>query len=153
MFDKLHKMLLQLVRADPICRRLMSAPGVGPVVALTFRTCVDNPARFSRSKCVGAHYGLTPHLYQSGETARTGRVSRCGDVIMRSSLYEAALVLLTGPGRRNPIKAWGVAIAKRRGVQKAIVAVARRSREFSVSSSFKRFTWSPFRPPYSCRYR
>ena len=65
-FAKLHRMLLELVRTDPICRRLMSAPGIGPLVALTFRTCVDNPARFSRSKCVGAHYGLTPRLYQSG---------------------------------------------------------------------------------------
>ena len=74
-FAKLHRMLLELVRTDPICRRLMSAPGVGPIVALTFRTCVDNPARFSRSKCVGAHYGLTPRLYQSGEVARTGRIS------------------------------------------------------------------------------
>jgi len=54
-FAKLHRMLLELVRTDPICRRLMSAPGVGPIVALTFRTCVDNPARFSRSKCVCAH--------------------------------------------------------------------------------------------------
>jgi transposase len=63
-FAKLHRMLLDLVRADPICRRLMSAPGVGPIVALTFRTCVDNPARFSRSKCVGAHYGLAPRLWQ-----------------------------------------------------------------------------------------
>jgi transposase len=125
-FSKLHRMLLELVRTDPICRRLMSAPGVGPVVALTFRTCVDNPARFSRSKCVGAHYGLTPRLYQSGETARTGRISRCGDAMMRSSLYEAALVLLTGPGRWNPLKAWGIAIARRRGMQKAMVAVARK---------------------------
>lgn len=125
-FSKLHRMLLELVRSDPICRRLMSAPGVGPVVALTFRTCVDNPARFSRSKCVGAHYGLTPRLYQSGETARTGRISRCGDAMMRSSLYEAALVLLTGPGRWNPLKAWGIAIARRRGMQKAMVAVARK---------------------------
>ena len=74
-FAKLHRMLLELVRTDPICRRLMSAPGVGPIVALTFRTCVDNPTRFSRSKCVGAHYGLTPRLYQSGEVARTGRIS------------------------------------------------------------------------------
>ena len=89
-FAKLHRMLLELVRTDPICRRLMSAPGVGPIVALTFRTCVDNPARFSRSKCVGAHYGLTPRLYQSGEISRTGRISRCGDVMLRSSLYEAA---------------------------------------------------------------
>jgi transposase len=125
-FDKLHRMLLDVVRSDPVCRRLMSAPGVGPIVALTFRTCVDNPARFSRSKCVGAHYGLTPRLYQSGETARTGRISRCGDVMMRSSLYEAALVLLTGRGRWSALKVWGIAIARRRGMQKAIVAVARK---------------------------
>ena len=125
-FTKLHRMLLALVRTDPICRRLMSAPGVGPIVALTFRTCVDNPARFSRSKCVGAHYGLTPRLYQSGEVARTGRISRCGDVMLRSSLYEAALVVLTRPGRWNPLKAWGIAVARRRGMQKAIVAVARK---------------------------
>jgi transposase len=125
-FAKLHRMLLELVRTDPICRRLMSAPGVGPIVALTFRTCVDNPARFSRSKCVGAHYGLTPRLYQSGEVARTGRISRCGDVMLRSSLYEAALVVLTGRGRWNPLKAWGIAVARRRGMQKAIVAVARK---------------------------
>jgi transposase len=125
-FAKLHRMLLELVRVDPICRRLMSAPGVGPIVALTFRTCVDNPARFSRSKCVGAHYGLTPRLYQSGETARTGRISRCGDIMLRSSLYEAALVVLTGPGRWNPLKAWGIAVARRRGMQKTIVAVARK---------------------------
>lgn len=125
-FAKLHRMLLELVRVDPVCRRLMSAPGVGPIVALTFRTCVDNPARFSRSKSVGAHYGLTPRLYQSGEVSRTGRISRCGDVILRSSLYEAALVVLTGPGRWNPLKAWGVAVARRRGMQKAIVAVARK---------------------------
>lgn len=98
-FAKLHRMLLDLVQVDPVCRRLMSAPGVGPIVALTFRTCVDNPARFSRSKCVGAHYGLTPRIYQSGEISRTGRISRSGDVMLRSSLYEAALVVLTGPGR------------------------------------------------------
>src|ERR1700691_1833957 len=91
-------MLLDLVRVDPVCRRLMSAPGVGPIVAFTFRTCVDNPARFSRSKCVCAHYELTPRLYQFGEVSRTGRISRCGDVMLRSSVYEAALVVLTGPG-------------------------------------------------------
>jgi len=125
-FAKLHRMLLDLVRADPICQRLMSAPGVGPIVALTFRTCVDNPARFSRSKCVGAHYGLTPRLYQSGEVARTGRISRCGDAMLRLSLNEAALVVLTGPGRWNPLKAWGVAVARRRGMQKAVVATARK---------------------------
>lgn len=93
---KLHKILLDQVRSDPVCRRLMTAPGVGPVVALTYRTCVNYPARFGRSQCVGARYGLTPRLYQSGETMRVGRVSRCGDAMMRAALYEAALVLLTG---------------------------------------------------------
>jgi transposase len=124
---KLHKMLLDAVRADPVCRRLMTAPGVGPVVALISRACVDTPARFSRSKCVGAHDGLTPRLYQSGETSRTGRVSRCGDAMMRTALYEAALVLLTGPRSRwSRLKAWGMGVARRRGMQKAIVAVARK---------------------------
>jgi transposase len=124
---KLHKTLLEVVRSDPICRRLMTAPGVGAIVALTFRACVDNPARFNRSKCVGAHYGLTPRLYQSGETTHIGRISKCGDALMRVALYEAALVLLTGSRRRwNPLKAWGMAVAKRRGLQKAIVAVARK---------------------------
>jgi transposase len=124
---KLHKMLLDLVRDDPVCRRLMTAPGVGPVVALTYRACVDNPGRFDRSKCVGAHYGLTPRLYQSGETARVGRISRCGDAMLRASLFEAGLVLLTNPRIRwSPLKAWGMAVAKRRGMQKAVVAVARK---------------------------
>ena len=126
-FARLHKMLLDLVRADPICRRLMTAPGVGPVVALTYRACVDNPARFGRSKSVGAHYGLTPRLYQSGETSRMGRVSRCGDAMMRTALYEAALVVLTNRQVRwSALKAWGIAVARRRGIQKAVVAVARK---------------------------
>src|SRR5271166_780337 len=120
-------MLLDVVRDDPVCRRLMTAPGVGPIVALTYRTCVDNPARFGRSKCVGAHYGLTPRVYQSGETSRTGRTSKCGDAMLRATLYEAALVLLTGPCRRwSALKAWGVAVVRRRGMQRAIVAVARK---------------------------
>jgi transposase len=124
---KLHKMLLDVVRDDPICRRLMTAPGVGPTVALTYRACVDNPARFGRSKCVGAHCGLTPRAYQSGETSRIGRVSKCGDTMLRTALYEAALVLLTGRHSRwSALKAWGVAVARRRGIQKAIVAVARK---------------------------
>jgi transposase len=94
---------------------------------LTFRTCVDSPGRFGRSKRVGAHYGLTPRLYQSGETARVGRVSRCGDAMMRAALFEAGLVLLTSPRVRwCALKAWGMAVVKRRGMQKAVVAVARK---------------------------
>ena len=97
-YDALHRMVLELARRDPICQRLMTAPGVGPVVALTYRTVIDNPARFARSRSVGAHVGLTPRIYQSGEVSRMGRVSRSGDANLRALMYEAALVLMTGRG-------------------------------------------------------
>ena len=125
-YDALHRMVLDLARRDPICRRLMTAPGVGPVVALTYRTVIDNPARFAKSRNVGAHIGLTPRMFQSGEVSRMGRVSRSGDANLRSLMYEAALVLMTGSAKWSSLKAWGIAIARRRGKQKAIVAVGRR---------------------------
>ena len=78
----LHRRLLAIVRNDDVCRRLMTIPGVGPVVALTFRVTVDVPARFRNSKAVGAVFGLTPAKYQSGENDRTGAISRCGDEMM-----------------------------------------------------------------------
>ena len=104
----------------------MAAPGVGPVVALTYRTVIDNPARFAKSRSVGAHIGLTPRMFQSGEVSRMGRVSRSGDANLRSLMYEAALVLMTGSAKWSSLRTWGIAIARRRGKQKAIVAVGRR---------------------------
>ena len=86
----LHRRLLAIVRDDDVCRRLMTVPGVGPVVALTYRATVDVPARFKNSKAVGAVFGLTPSKYQSGEINRTGAISKCGDEMMRVMLYEAA---------------------------------------------------------------
>src|SRR6478672_2527490 len=86
----LHRRLLAIVRDDEVCRRLMTTPGVGPVVALTYRATVDVPARFRKSKSVGAVFGLTCSKYQSGEIDRSGRISRCGDEMMRVMLYEAA---------------------------------------------------------------
>jgi len=121
----LHKMLLDTVRDDPVCRRLMTAPGVGAVVALTYRATIDQPQRFVHSRAVGAHVGLTPKRYQSGETDYDGRVSKCGDTLLRTMLYEAAQVLLTH-GKWSWLKAWGVRVAQRRGMRRAIVAVARR---------------------------
>jgi transposase len=91
----LHKMLLDTVRDDPVCRRLMTAPGVGAVVALTCRATVDQPQRFVHSRAVGAHVGLTPKRHQSGETDYERGVSKCGDALLRTMLYEAAHVLLT----------------------------------------------------------
>ena len=125
-FVILHRRLLAIVRDDDVCRRLMTTPGVGPVVALTYRATVDVPARFRKSKSVGAVFGLTCSKYQSGESERSGRISRCGDEMMRVMLYEAAQVMLTRTNKWSWLKAWAMQIAKRRGMKKAIVALARR---------------------------
>jgi transposase len=122
----LHRRLLAIVRDDDVCRRLMSIPGVGPVVALTYRVTVDVPGRFRNSKAVGAVFGLTPSKYQSGEINRTGAISRCGDEMMRMMLYEAAQTMLTRTTKWSWLKAWAMKIARHRGMKKAIVALARR---------------------------
>jgi transposase len=111
----LHRRLLAIVRDDEVCRRLMTVPGVGPVVALTYRATVDVPARFRKSKAVGAVFGLTCSKYQSGEIDR----------MMRVMLYEAAQSMLRSK-KWSWLKAWAMQIARRRGMKKAIVALARR---------------------------
>ena len=121
----LHRRLLAIVRDDEVCQRLMTTPGVGPVVALTYRATVDVPARFRKSKSVGAVFGLTCSKYQSGEIDRSGRISRCGDEMMRVMLYEAAQSMLYSK-KWSWLKAWAMQIARRRGMKKAIVALARR---------------------------
>ncbi|HVH91343.1 MAG TPA: IS110 family transposase [Candidatus Acidoferrum sp.] len=122
----LHRRLLAIVRDDEVCRRLMTIPGVGPVVALTYRATVDVPACFKNSKAVGAVFGLTPSKYQSGEINRTGGISHCGDKMMRVMLYEAAQSMLTRTIKWSWLKAWAMKIARHRGMKKAIVALARR---------------------------
>jgi transposase len=121
----LHRRLLIVVRGDDVCRRLMTVPGVGPVVALTYRATVDVPARFRKSKAVGAVFGLTCSKYQSGEIDRSGRISRCGDEMMRVMLYEAAQSMMRSK-KWSWLKAWAMQISRRRGMKKAIVALARR---------------------------
>src|SRR6202034_3957716 len=118
----LHRRLLAIVRDDEVCRRLMTIPGVGPVVSLTYRATVDVPARFRKSKSVGAVVGLTCSKYQSGEIDWSGRISRCGDEMMRVMLYETAQVMLTRTNKWSWLKAWAMQIARRRGMKKAIVA-------------------------------
>jgi transposase len=122
----LHRRLLAIARDDEVCRRLMTVPGVGPVVALTYRATVDVPARFRNSKAVGALFGLTPAQHQSGESDRTSGISRCGDEMMRVMLYEAAQIMLVRSARWSWLKAWAMNIARHRGMKKAIVALARR---------------------------
>jgi transposase len=125
-FNKLHKVMLSIVRKDEVCRRLMTTPGVGPLVAITFKTAVDDPTRIKKSKAVGALFGLTPRKYQSGETDVTGGISRVGDEMVRTALYEAANVLLSRVTRFSALKRWGMDIAKRRGTKRAKVALARK---------------------------
>ena len=123
---KLEKRVRTLARDDRRVRRLMSAPGVGAVVALTFVAAIDDPARFRSSKAVGAHFGLTPKKYQSGETDVTGRISKIGDAGVRTMLYEAANVILTKPVKGSLLKSWAMRLAIRAGMRKAKVALARK---------------------------
>src|SRR5262245_48081833 len=104
-----------VARQQALCRRLMTIPGVGPVVALTYRATVDVPARFRKSKSVGAVFGLTCSRDQSGERDRPGAISRCGDEMMRAMLYEAAQAMLLRSAKWSWLKAWAMQIARRRG--------------------------------------
>lgn len=122
----LHKMMLETVKKNETCRRLMTIPGVGAITAVTYLTTIDDPVRFERSRDVGAHLGLTPKKYASGEVDRNGGISKCGDVAMRTTLYQAGLALLTRSKKNSAIRTWGLAIVRRRGLRRAVVAVARK---------------------------
>ena len=125
-FAKLHREVLAIVKADETCRRLMTAPGVGAVVSLTSRAGVDDPSRFAKSKSVGAFFGLTPKRYQSGETDVVGCITRVGDASVRTALHDAANVILSRVTRFSTLKSWAVQVAKRRGMRRAKVALARK---------------------------
>ena len=120
-----HK-VLRLARSDDQARRFMTTPGIGPITALCYLATIDDPTRFSKSRNVGAYVGLTTRRYASGEIDWTGRISKCGDKLLRSYLFEAANVLLTRVAKWSTLKAWGMRIAKRSGIRKAKVAVARK---------------------------
>jgi transposase len=122
----LDRRLSQMARADAVCQRLMTIPGVGPIVSLAFRSTIDEPDRFKNSKALAAHLGLTPRVYQSGELDLSGNISKCGDRMMRHALYEAANSHLRIAKKWSPLKAWGMKLAPRIGAKKACVAVARK---------------------------
>jgi transposase len=123
---KLDNAIKRLVKADPVCKLLMSVPGVGPVTALSFKAGVDDPGRFKSSRTVAAHFGLTPRRFQSGESDNPGHISRAGDADVRSALYVAAHSLLTRNEQWSSLKAWGMRLAKTRGHRRAVIAVARK---------------------------
>ncbi len=123
---KMDKLLSQAARKDKVCLRLMTIPGVGPITSLAFRATVDEPDRFTSSKVVGSYFGITPRVYQSGEMDRSGHISKQGDGMIRHLLYEAASALMTRCRQPSKLRAWGIAIARRRGAKRARVAVARK---------------------------
>lgn len=122
----LDKKLLDLARSDPAVQTLMTAPGVGAIVALTFKNALDNPDRFRHSRDVGPWLGLTPSRYQSGQTDRMGHITKAGDASVRTALYEAATTLLGRVTKWSALKNWGLRVARRSGMKKARVAVARK---------------------------
>jgi transposase len=124
--SQLDRVLRHTARQQPVCRRWMTVPGVGPLTAVAYLTTIDNPARFRRSKDVGPYLGLTPRRYQSGDVDQTGHISKCGDRLTRSLLFEAAGVLLSRSRAPSALKDWGLGIARRAGYAKARVAVARK---------------------------
>jgi transposase len=121
----LERLVRQMAQDDPICRRLMSMPGVGAVVALTYRSAVDDPSRFTSSKNVGAWVGMTPSRNQSGERDVSGGITKAGDVNLRRALCQAATVMMHR-GRSTWLRTWAAQVARRRGGKRAMVALARR---------------------------
>ena len=126
-FKAFEKQTRKMVRSDTRARLLTTVPAVGPIVALTYASAIDDPGRFASSKRVGAHFGLTPKKYQSGETDYTGRISKIGDGSVRTALYEAAHIMLTKAVKGcSQLKSWAMRISRRAGMNKAKVALARR---------------------------
>jgi transposase len=126
-FKVFERRVRSMARFDAKARLLMSTPAVGPIIALTYASAIDDPGRFKSSKQVGAHFGLTPKKHQSGETDYTGRISKIGDGSVRTALYEAAHLMLTKPIKGcSQLKSWAMRIARRAGMSKAKVALARR---------------------------
>ena len=117
----LSRRLAAIARQDQTVRQLMTAPGVG--VALAYVSAIDDPERFAKSSSVGAYAGLTPRRFQSGEADYTGRISKCGDALLRSYLFKAAGIILHRVAKWSTLKAWDTRLAKRIGAKKATGAV------------------------------
>jgi transposase len=123
---KLKRMLGAMAGDDPVTQRLMSVPGVGPITALTYKTSVEDPDRFRRGKDAAAFFGLVPRRDQSGKRDFMGRITKAGDPLGRSALYEAANSLISRVKQSSPLRDWGLMLATKVGAKRARVAVARK---------------------------
>ena len=125
-FMEMERRVYAASHKDPVCLLLMTAPGVGPVTALSFKAAIEEPTRFKSSRLVGAHFGLTPRRFQSGELDNPGRISRAGDKGVRATLYNAANSLLLRSTKSSTLKTWGLRLVRTKGRKRALVAVARK---------------------------
>lgn len=141
---ELDRAVKEKAEMHPVTRRLMTIPGVGAIVALNFVALIDDPSRFGKAANVGAFLGLTPRRHQSGEIDWSGRVSKCGDGVMRSLLFEAATTLITRVQKFSALKSWAVRLAGRRGFAKAAVATARKLAVLMLTlwKNETEFTWT-----------
>jgi len=122
----IDRFVLDTVKADPVCRPLMTVPGLGAIPSLAYRSAVEDPRRFRKSTLVGVPFGLTPGKYASGETDRNGRITKCGDRMVRALLSEAVNAPLTRGSRWSWLKRWGVEVMRRRGKLRGHTTVAPR---------------------------
>ena len=122
----LDKMLLTAAKNDDVCKLLMSVPGVGPLTAVLYKAVIDDPTRFKRSRDVAVHVGVTPRKHASGQVDYNGRITKCGDQLLRSHLFEAAAYILRPSTKKSQLKSWGLRIAKRSSTNNARIAVSRR---------------------------
>ena len=144
---RLDKAVMARAKAEPACRLLMTAPGVGPVTALAYVATIDDAERFASSRSVGAYVGLTSRCWQSAEMDYSGRISKHGDAMLRSLLYEAANSLLTVVRRAHPLKDWARKVKKRTSHKKACVALARK---LAVQGAYAAFGHGPLSPCIAC---
>ena len=122
----MDKQLAKYASDDPVCKLLKTIPGVGTLTAVSYKTSIDDPSRFTSVADVGAFLGLTPKRYQCGEVDRNGGISKHGSRQTRSLLYEAASCLLTRYGKHTTLAAWATKLRERLGFKKAVVALARK---------------------------
>lgn len=124
--ERLDALVTRIANSDPVCRRLMTIPGVGPVTAFAYRTAIEDPLRFSSSRLVAAYFGLTPRTYQSGERSHVGAISKRGDLEVRALLYQSAGSLINVCKTPWRLRTWAKDLAERKGYKLAAVACARR---------------------------
>jgi transposase len=123
---KIEDRLVFFAKTDPVCRNLTTAPGVGFMTALIYRSAIDDPSRFTYSRSVGPHFGLVPRTFQSGLVDWRGGITKHGDRELRRALYISALASLRPNFKDSWLKAWGARVESRRGRKRALIAVARR---------------------------